>query len=132
MSKANKFAFIRDVAQERETELSATPEAEQEPQPPAPEPTAPTILPNVQQRTKAGHLAIADTSHPAPPKKMGRPPGKRSNPDYEQVTAYIRRDTHLAIKLALLQEGQGREFSELVEELLIGYLRTQKSKDSNP
>ena len=42
--------------------------------------------------------------------------GKRSDADYKQVSAYIRRDTHFKVKLALLQEG--REFSELVEELL--------------
>ena len=29
-----------------------------------------------------------------PLKAKGRPRGKRSNPDYEQVTAYIRRDTY--------------------------------------
>ena len=42
--------------------------------------------------------------------------GKRSNSDYKQVSAYIRKDTHFKVKLALLQEG--REFSELVEQLL--------------
>ncbi len=67
---------------------------------------------------------------PEPPKSKGRPRGKRSNPDYEQVTAYIRRDTHRAIKMALLQEGESREFSEVVEELLAEWLSTQKSKNS--
>ena len=42
--------------------------------------------------------------------------GKRSDADYKQVSAYIRKDTHLKVNVALLQEG--REFSELVEELL--------------
>lgn len=42
--------------------------------------------------------------------------GKRSNGDYRQVSAYIRKDTHQQVKIALLQEE--REFSELVEELL--------------
>lgn len=57
----------------------------------------------------------------------GRPKGKRSNPDYEQVTAYIRKDTYLATKMALLQAGSDRDFSQLVEELLAAYVRTQKS-----
>jgi hypothetical protein len=56
-----------------------------------------------------------------PPKK-GRPPGKRSDPAFEQVTAYVRRDTYRAIKIKLLQEGDDREFSELVESLLVEYL----------
>ena len=42
--------------------------------------------------------------------------GKRSDSAYKQVSAYIRKDTHFKVKLALLQEG--REFSDLVEELL--------------
>lgn len=58
----------------------------------------------------------------------GRPKGKRSDPAFEQVTAYIRKDTYLQIKMALLQAGADRDFSQLVEELLCAYLRTQKSR----
>ena len=46
--------------------------------------------------------------------------GKRSDSDYRQVSAYIRKDTHRQVKIALLQED--REFSQLVEELLRGWL----------
>ena len=46
--------------------------------------------------------------------------GKRSNPDYEQVTAYIRRDTHRSVKRALLDKEQ--DFSDLVESLLVQWL----------
>jgi len=53
----------------------------------------------------------------------GRPPGKRTDPGFVQVTAYIRRDTHGATKMRLLQEGQGRDFSELVEGLLADWLK---------
>lgn len=67
----------------------------------------------------------------AEPQKQGRPRGKRSNPDYEQVTAYIRRSTYIEVKVALLQSGQGQEFSELVEVLLVEWLSTQKSKNLN-
>ncbi|MFW6295643.1 MAG: hypothetical protein ACOC04_00470 [Halothece sp.] len=63
--------------------------------------------------------------------KRGRPKGKRSNPDYEQVTAYIKKETHRQTKIALLQQGEQQEFSELVEHLLTEWLRTQKSKNSN-
>ena len=59
-----------------------------------------------------------------PPRRQGkgRPPGKRSDPDFEQVTAYIRKHTHQGVKIALLQEGKGQEFSELVEGLLARWL----------
>ena len=49
--------------------------------------------------------------------------GKRSDADYRQVSAYIRKDTHQQVKIALLQEE--REFSELVEELLSGWLEAR-------
>jgi hypothetical protein len=56
----------------------------------------------------------------------GRPKGKRSDPSFEQVTAYIRKDTYLKVKMSLLQEGGDRDFSDVVEELLSEFLRTQK------
>lgn len=58
-------------------------------------------------------------------KPRGRPKGKRSDPAFEQVTAYIRKSTHQGVKIALLQEGEDREFSELVEELLDEWLRSR-------
>ena len=61
----------------------------------------------------------------APPKRRGRPSGKRSDSEFGQVTAYIRKETHLAVKMALLKEGGEREFSELVEELLAKWLKTR-------
>lgn len=57
----------------------------------------------------------------------GRPKGKRSDPDFEQVTAYVRKETYLQTKMSLLQKGGSKDFSELVEDLLCAYLRTQKS-----
>jgi hypothetical protein len=46
--------------------------------------------------------------------------GKRSNTEYRQVSAYIRKDTHRRVKMALLEED--RQFSELVAELLETWL----------
>ena len=57
------------------------------------------------------------------PPRRGRPSGKRSHPDFEQITAYIRKDTHHAVKIMLLQNGR-KEFSELVEELLHQWLKS--------
>lgn len=57
--------------------------------------------------------------------RRGRPRGKRSNPDFEQVTAYIRSRTHRDVKIALLREGDGREFSELIEELLTTWVKSR-------
>lgn len=61
-------------------------------------------------------------------KKMGRPAGKRSDPRYTQVTAYVQSETYRNVKVALLLDGNGQEFSELIEDLLSEYLNTRKSK----
>ena len=62
--------------------------------------------------------------------KRGRPKGKRSNPDFEQVTAYIRSQTYRQTKIALLQQAELSDFSELVEKLLTEWLSTQKDESS--
>jgi hypothetical protein len=54
-----------------------------------------------------------------PAAKRGRPGGrgKRGNPDYAQVTAYIPKTLHDETKVNLIRQGN-KEFSQLVEELL--------------
>ncbi len=49
--------------------------------------------------------------------------GKSSNAEYTQVLSYIKRDTHRAVKKALFDDLQNRDLSELVEELLTGWLK---------
>ena len=61
------------------------------------------------------------TTRAADSRKVGRPPGKKSNPGYTQVTVYLRKKTHLKAKKALLDEGW--EFSELVEDLVAKWLK---------
>ena len=66
----------------------------------------------------AGLLKIQELpeppSHTAP--GMDRKRGKSVDPDFVKLTSYIRKDTHLQVKKRLLD--QGKEISELVEELL--------------
>ena len=56
----------------------------------------------------------------------GRPPGKRTNPDYQQVTIYIPRTLHDQAKIALIQEGR-KEFSELIGDLLASWIREHQA-----
>ena len=60
-----------------------------------------------------------------PSRGRGRPPGKRTNPDYQQVTVYLPRALHDQVKIKLIQEGR-KEFSELVENLLINWVYRRK------
>ncbi len=50
--------------------------------------------------------------------------GKRNDPDFKQVGAYIRKDTYLKIQRLLLEQPN-KDFSDLVEELLTNYLNNQ-------
>jgi hypothetical protein len=56
--------------------------------------------------------------------RRGRPSGKRSDPNYVGFTTYIRKDTHRKAKIALLEKAEGVELSELVEELLAEWLKS--------
>ena len=58
--------------------------------------------------------------------QRGRPRAKHSHPDFTQVTAYIRKSTHKAVKIALLEQEPPLEFSELAEQLLAGWLKSRK------
>ena len=55
-------------------------------------------------------------------KKRGRPPGKRSNPGYTQITAYVRTRTINDVKVKLIMQGSKQDASELIEELLSAWL----------
>jgi len=49
---------------------------------------------------------------------------KSADPDFLKFTTYIRRHTHRAVKMKMVE--QGREFSDLVEELLSDWLQRQQ------
>ncbi len=65
-----------------------------------------------------GESELAKVPSDRPPRSQGA--GKRVDPDYRQVSAYVRKDTHQKVRMALIEDGG--EFSELVEELLQGWL----------
>jgi hypothetical protein len=50
--------------------------------------------------------------------KGGRPPGKRSNPDFEQTTLLLRKETKKYANRALEDTGSKMDLSDLVEQLL--------------
>jgi len=70
-------------------------------------------------------LEAAPTAEQLVNRRRGRPSGKRTNPDYQQVTVYLPRALHDQVKIKLIQEGR-KEFSELVENLLINWIYKRK------
>ncbi len=65
-------------------------------------------------------------THDMEKRKRGRPAGKRSNPEYAQVTAYIPRALHDEVKISLIRDG-GKEFSDLVAELLAEWMQRREA-----
>lgn len=95
---SSKFKNIFDQAKEREPETPAK---------------------------ETPHPSPALSVMPSPEKKRGRPSGKRSDADYVQVTAYIQKDTHRDVKIALLKTSTDKDFSELVDSLLANWLKSR-------
>ena len=63
--------------------------------------------------------ALMDT-RPAPAAKARRV-GRSADPDYSKSTMYIHHEVHQDVKRALI--GTGRDYSELVEDLLRDWLK---------
>lgn len=76
-----------------------------------------------EQEAEADHSAAP----PLPPvqeepkRKVGRPSGKRSNPEYQQVTVLLHGQTYLEARKRLLDER--KEVSTLINELLAEWLK---------
>lgn len=88
--------------------------------PPAPRPAP------VKRSRALAVIKPAPAPEEAPPGTKTRV-GKRKDPDYDQVTAYVRKETHRRAKIALLEQPDKQEFSELVEQLLTQWLEQRQS-----
>ena len=72
-----------------------------------------------------------------PTRGRGRPKGRRSDPDYTQISAYIPLDLLLAVQDSLADERRitrsrtARPVSDLVEELLGDWLKDRKNKKTD-
>jgi hypothetical protein len=95
-----------------------------------PEESSPAVAPVVGTPPAATvDAAPTDAEQGSPPRQTGRTTGKKSDPNYRQVTAYVRRDLYKDVSDALYDESRGypdakrKEFSELVDELLETWLK---------
>lgn len=51
--------------------------------------------------------------------------GKSSNPEFLQVSAYLRKETHKTARKLLMDDDQGRDLSDLMEQLLQEWISAQ-------
>jgi hypothetical protein len=59
------------------------------------------------------------------PRPPGRPPGKRSNAEWDYANILLRKQTKKLANRKLEDEGTDKDLSELVERLLGMYLRNE-------
>lgn len=65
---------------------------------------------------------------PSPPPeqpRIGRPPGKRSDPDWSPRTILMNRHTHKSVSRILLETDADQDLSELIDELLQAWVSRQ-------
>ena len=65
---------------------------------------------------------------PASVRALGRPPGKRSNPDYAPFQVLLKKQTHKLTRRILADLDNGQDVSELVQGLLEQWVAKQQKK----
>jgi hypothetical protein len=94
------------------------------------------VLRNALAKRKQQPAKQLTARQPAPPmaaepvRGKGRPPGKRSDPDYQPTTVLLRHQTK---KMAnrLLEDGNTRQdLSELIEQLLVEWIQQSLRNNS--
>jgi hypothetical protein len=59
-------------------------------------------------------------------KAPGRPPGKRSDPEYKQYSVLLKKETHRQVTRLLRDQEDGPDVSELLQQLLEQWLEKQQ------
>ena len=78
-----------------------------------------------REQTEAQQATLPESTPAAPaasPRRVGRPPGKRSDPAYQQVTVLLQAANYLEVRKRLL--GEKKEVSSLIDELLDNWLKS--------
>jgi hypothetical protein len=82
-------------------------------------------LASIRQQAAEQPDAPAPTSA-EPVRGKGRPPGKRSDPAWKLYSHFLKKQTHREATNILRNEENGRDLSDVLEQLLEGWLIQQK------
>ena len=89
-------------------------------------------LVGLKQQLPVEHPLEQRTSVPAPTiplllgRGKGRPPGKRSNPEYQATTLLLKEQTKRTATRLLEDKNLGKDLSDLTEQLLTEWIQRQK------
>ena len=85
------------------------------------------VLATLKQRPATAQ-SIAQPDPPGgadPVRGRGRPPGKRSDPEYQPTTVLIRKQTKKTAARMLEDSNAGQDLSDLIEQLLGEWIQKQ-------
>jgi hypothetical protein len=85
------------------------------------------VLAKLKNRS-AGGQSIVPPTPPAgsePMRGRGRPPGKRSDPDFQPTTVLLRKHTKKTAARLLEDTSAAHDLSELIEQLLSEWIQKQ-------
>ncbi len=127
-----KFAALAELRRRPEpTPAEEAPAPEVSGKAPPAEPTEPAPEP----ASAPPSVAASPPPPPAPApaavpalgtqKGRGRPPGKRSDPDWAPRTILMRSKIHRRVSIMLLERDDGPDLSELVDQLLTEWISKQ-------
>jgi hypothetical protein len=87
------------------------------------------VLRNALAKPKQQPAKPLTARQPTPPiaaepvRGKGRPPGKRSDPDYQPTTVLLRHQTKKMANRLLEDGNTGQDLSELIEQLLLEWIQ---------
>ena len=129
MPKSNQFAVLRELREQRQGEAKKKNKRT----------VKKSKVKKVNKQIETETTTPPALAQEAQPKKgPGRPPGRRSNPAYTQISAYVPLDLILSVQETLAQEQRqqkqrtARPVSDLVEELLQNWLKKRHREMSQP
>ncbi|MGP1386897.1 MAG: hypothetical protein ACTS2F_25295 [Thainema sp.] len=139
--KGNRFASLRALREQRQEEPDNAAVIEQDQSVNKEEETDENLrweesVPAQTVESEQPKTTQQNQAQTKPARKRGRPPGRRSDPDYTQISAYIPLDLLLAVQDELAAERRerrertARPVSDLVEALLAEWLEKRKSSKS--
>ena len=82
---------------------------------------------SIRQRP-AGQADAPVSASPELVRGKGRSPGKRSNPEWKLYSHYLKKQTQREVTTILRNEDNGRDLSDVLQELLEAWLARHKQQ----
>ena len=143
MAKAGKFAALAEFRQQPEPELETVDapigpdlgealasEAVEAPVQPQPEPEAPAADLDDDSIDEVEEVKPAPSRQRTvvPARPRGRPPGKRSDPDWKLYSHFLKRSTQRQATALLFEADDGRDLSDVLQLLLEKWVSRRRAR----